>query len=249
MRASSAILALPALASAQQIPFLDQVKGWFGQASETVSSAVTSASASVASMSIPNPVASGAAAVADLKVERLTLDNYRRILKHGAGATPGIEEWMIMVTGGNTTCFGFCERAEIAWNQSVALIAASRSPPHLAMLDCETDPILCSAWAMSPPTVVHIELPQPLPDQSTPATTVRSFALNRTTVTSPEIAAIHLQEKYKEVQPYEGFWHPFDGPLAKNNLSVPAGYAVHYFSKIPSWAFMIAVSFLSRNMM
>jgi len=96
---------------------------------------------------------------------------------------------------------------------------------------------------------MHIFLPQPLADQSTPATTVRSISFNRTTVTAPELAAIHLQEKYKETTPYEGIWHPFDGPLAKNGLAIPVGYAIWGFSKIPSWAFMIGVSFLSRNIM
>lgn len=247
MRTSPALLALPALATAQQIPFLDQVKGFFAKASESLSSAIPSAPSSI---SIPNPVASGAAKIADLNVARLTLDNHKDLLKPGAAtASPGVEEWMVFVTGGNKTCYGMCTSVEVAWNESVPLIAASSAPPHLAMLDCETDGVLCHAWAMSPPTVLHMLLPQPLADQSTPATTVRSIYLNRTTVTAPEIAAIHLQEKYKEQEPYEGFWHPFDGPLAKNGLAIPIGYVIWGFSKVPSWAFMIGVSFLSRNIM
>ncbi|KAK5119299.1 hypothetical protein LTR85_007655 [Meristemomyces frigidus] len=247
MRTSPLLLALPALATAQQqIPFLDQVKGWFAAASSSISSAAPSAP----SASIPDPIASGAAKIADLKVERLTLENYKDLLKPGAAiASPGIEEWMVFVTGGNKTCFGRCGKAETAWNESVPLISTSSTPPSLAMLDCETDGVLCNAWAMSPPSVIHMLLPQPLPDQSTPATTVRSINLNMTSVTATEIAAIHNQEAYKDVAPYEGFWHPFDGPLAKAGLAIPAGYAIWGFSKIPSWAFMIGVSFLSRNIM
>lgn len=78
---------------------------------------------------------------------------------------------------------------------------------------------------------------------------MRSISLNRTTVTAPEIAAIHLQQKYKEKEPYEGIWHPFDGTLAKFGLAIPAGYAIWGMSKIPSWAFMIVISFVSRSMM
>jgi len=248
MRTSPLLLALPALSAAQQqVPFLDQVKGWFAKASESISSAIPSAPSS---LSIPNPVASGAAKVADAKVERLTLSNYNEILKPGAAtASPGVEDWMIFVTGGNKTCFGTCGRAETAWNESVPLISASRSPPNLALLDCEEDMVLCNAWAVGAPTVLYFQLPQPLPDQSTPATTCRAISLNRTTVTAPEIAAIHLQEKYKETEPYEGFFHPFDGPLAKYGLSIPVGYAIWGFSKVPSWAFMIVISFVSRSMM
>ncbi|KAK5131129.1 hypothetical protein LTR08_001277 [Meristemomyces frigidus] len=255
MRTSPLMLVLPALATAQQQfpfadqinPFVDQVKGWFGQVSASVSS---SAPAIPTSISIPDPVASGAAKYADLKVERLTLANHKDVLKPGAAtASPGLEEWMIYVTGGNKTCYGRCGRAETAWNESLALMAASRSPPSLAMLDCETDGVLCHAWAVSPPQLIHMMLPQPLLDQSTPATTMRSINLNMTTVTATEIAAVHLQEKYMDVAPYEGFWHPFDGPLAQYGLNIPAGYFIWGFSQIPSWVFMIGVSFLSRNIM
>lgn len=188
--------------------------------------------------------------MAALKVKKVTTHNYKDVLKPGAAtATPGLEEWMIMVTGGNKTCYGACERAELAWNESVALTSASKSPPNLGLLDCESDGVLCNAWAVGPPSLVHMFLPQPLSDQSTPASTVRFLRVNRTTITAPEIAAVHLQEKYKEKEPYDGLFHPFDGFLAQNNLSIPVGYVIWGFSMIPSWAFMIGVSFLSRTMM
>ena len=251
MRTSNLLLALPALATAQQ-PLVDQLKeqfnglmGLFGQASASISSAAPGMPTS-----IPNPVAAGAAKYAHLKVDRLTAGNYLDVLKPGAAtSSPGLEEWMIYVTGGNNTCFGRCERAETAWNESVGLMAVSRSPPSFAILDCETDGVLCHAWATSPPQLIHMWLPQPLPDQSKPATTMRSIPLNMTTVTATEIAAVHLQETYKETAPYEGFWHPFDGPLAQYGLSIPAGYLIWGFGQIPSWMFMIGVSFLSRSVM
>ena len=250
MRTSPALLAaLPALAAAQQqFPFVNQIKGFFGQASASASSAVHSSLPT--DIPMPDPIAAGASKIADAKVNRITLDNYHQILVPGAAtASPGIEDWMVYVTGGNKSCFGVCERADKAWVEAVPLISASRSPPHLGMIDCEVDGVLCQAWAISPPQVMHIQLPQPLPDQSTPATTVRYMGLNRTTVTATEIAGIHLQETYKEKEPYEGVWHPFDGFLAQNHLLIPVGYAIWGFSRIPSWAIMIGVSFLSRTMM
>lgn len=246
MRPSTLLLALPVLSAAQQIPFLDQVKLWLGKASDTISSAIPSAS----TFSIPNPIASGAKKIASLKVERLTLANHKDLLKPGAAtASPGIEEWLIFVTGGNKTCYGLCKRAETAWNESVALISASRSPPNLAMLNCETDGVLCNTWMVDRPQLLHFLLPQPLADQSTPSSTVRYIRVNRTSVTAPEIAAVHLQEKYKETEPYDGIFHPFDGPLARFGLNVPVGYVIWGFSKIPSWTFMILVSFMSRTIL
>ncbi|EME49842.1 hypothetical protein DOTSEDRAFT_50023 [Dothistroma septosporum NZE10] len=248
MRTSPIVLALPALAAAQQqIPILDQVKGWFAKASESVAAVVSSATESA---SIPNPVASGAAKIAQLNVHRVDLNNFQELIKPGsATAAPGIQTWEVFVTGGNKTCYGACNRAETAFNESVALVAASPNPPNLGLLNCETDGVLCHAWAVSPPQLLHMQFPQPLADQSTPASTVRSIKLNRTTITAPEIAAIHLQDKYLETDAYEGFWHPFDGPLAKYNLALPVGYVIWGFSQIPSWAFMIGISFFSRTIM
>ncbi|KAJ9623581.1 hypothetical protein H2203_005843 [Taxawa tesnikishii (nom. ined.)] len=245
MRFDAVLLALPALAAADQAPLLDQVKGWFNRATAAASSYVPSGSPS-----IPNPVNAGAAGLSSLTVDRLTLENHKTLLQPAAAtASPGIEEWLIFITGGNKTCFGMCNHAETEWNKSVPLMETSRSAPHLALLNCETDPVLCNAWALGPPSLVHMLLPQPLPDQSTPATTVRSIPLNRTAVTAREIAAVHNDEKYKEVEPYEGFWHPFDGPLAKSGLSIPVGYFIWGFSAIPSWLFMVGISFLSRTIM
>lgn len=48
---------------------------------------------------------------------------------------------------------------------------------------------------------------------------------------------------------YEGAFHPTNGWLAEYGLNVPLGYAIYYFSLVPSWAMMIGVSFLSRTMM
>lgn len=259
MRTSQLLLALPVLAAADQAPLLDQLKGYWSQAQASISSVVSGVSTAIPSApsSIPIPAnpaaaaaASAAAGVAALNVERITLDNHKDVLKAGrATASPGLEEWLIFVTGGNKTCFGLCNHAETQWNESVALLSASPSAPTLGMLDCEGSPVLCNAWAIGPPSLIHLVLPQPLADQSLPATTYRTMDLNRTSVTAQQIANFHIKEEYKNVEPYEGLWHPYDGPLAKLGLNIPIGYAIWGFSVVPSWLFMIVVSFVSRNVM
>lgn len=246
MRVSTALLALPAIATAQQIPLLDQLKGWFSQASTSISAALPNLPSS-----IPNPVASAAARVAKSKVVPITLDGWKSTLKPGAAtASPGIETWYIFVTGGNKTCFGQCARSEIAFNESVVLIeTASRNPPNFGLLDCEKNAVLCHAWATHPPLVLYMQLPQPLPDQSQPSSAVRSIYVNRTSITAPELAAIHLQEKYKDTKPYESVFQPFDGLLAKTGLQLPVGYISWGFTMVPSWLIMVGVSMLSRTFM
>lgn len=257
MRMNPIVLALPAMAAAQgaQVPLLDQLKGWFSSATAALAASTPTAAASIPNVAnvaagIPNPVEAVASKFADVTVDRVTLENHKSILAPGAAtSSPGIEDLMLFVTGGNKTCFGLCKHAEAEWNKSVALIAASKNPPHLALLNCETDPVLCNAWALGPPSVLYMQLPQPLADQSHPATTVYSIALNRTSVTAAEIAAIHTEGKFAEKAPYEGYFHPFDGQLAKFGLSIPFGYAVYYFNMIPSWMMMVGISFFTRTFM
>lgn len=246
MRFTPLIAALPALAAAEQAPLLDQVKGWFAKATD----AAAGYASAVPSASVPNPVKAAASTAAGAVTEQLTLENYKSILQPGAAtASPGIENWMVYITGGNKTCFGLCERADTEWNKSVPVIAASKNAPHIATLNCETDPVLCNAWATGPPTIMYLQLPQPLPDQSTPATTARFIPLNRTSVAAKEIVALHTEDAYKKTEPYEGIWHPFDGPLATSGANVILGYVVWGFSKVPSWLFMIVISFASRTIM
>lgn len=247
MRFSPVVLALPALAVAQQVPLLDQLKGFFNKATASISSVASNIPTSI---SVPNPVAKAASKFAQLNVVPITLENHKTVLQPGAAtASPGIEEWLIFVTGGNKTCYGLCTRAETAWNESTALISAKKNPPNLGLINCETDGVLCHAWQVHPPNLLHMQLPQPLADQSLPTSTVRNIFVNRTSVTAPEIAALVLQDKYLETKPYESVFQPFDGFLAKTGLQIPLGYVSFGISKVPSWVFMIGVSFISRNFM
>jgi hypothetical protein len=97
MRASTFVLALPAVAAAQQFAILDQVKGFFNKATESLSSAVASATQAI---NIPNPATAAAAKVAGLSVRKLTLENHQELLRPGAAtSSPGLEAWFIYVRG------------------------------------------------------------------------------------------------------------------------------------------------------
>lgn len=95
MRASTLLLALPVAASAQQFAILDQVKGVFSKATDSISAAVASATQPI---TVPNPAASIAAKIAELNVQKITLDNHKDVLKAGgATASPGFEPWLVYV--------------------------------------------------------------------------------------------------------------------------------------------------------
>lgn len=112
---TTAVLALPALALAeQQIPLLEKVKGFFNQATASVASVIPSAP------SVPSsPVAAAAAKAAAAVQHNITLENWKETLTiDPTVSAPATQEWLIFVTGGNSTCYGFCEPAEKAWNVS-----------------------------------------------------------------------------------------------------------------------------------
>ncbi|CAD0092850.1 unnamed protein product [Aureobasidium mustum] len=251
MRFAPVVLALPAMAAAQQqVPLLEQAKGWFNNFVGAATSSVNSASSAAASAAsgVPNPVHAAAGQVEQLTVTDFTKENYNQVLKPGAAtASPGIEDWMIYTTGGNRTCFGMCARADVEWSKAVSLLSAVPSAPQLGRLDCEKEPQLCNAWGAGAPSVIYMQLPQPLPDQTTPATTVYYLPLNRTTVTAQDIVELATEKAFKEKTPYEGFFHPFNGMLAQTGLAIPFGWVVYGFSVMPSWALMIGISFFSRT--
>lgn len=106
---SSLLLALPALALADdQIRLMDKVKGYWHKAKDAVSSAVPA---------VPSPVDAGAAKVVKTVQHELTVDNWQQVLTVDPTASaPTTQEWMVFITGGNVTCFGFCGNASKAWN-------------------------------------------------------------------------------------------------------------------------------------
>ena len=232
------LLALPALAAAQaQKPLVDTAKSWFEKAKSYVPSAAQ------------KPLEAGAAKVAAANVTPLTASNWEEVLTPSSTPVGGPDTWMVLISGGNKTCYGRCGKVEEAWNESAALFAADPTAPHLASVNCDKEAVFCSTWAASPPSIWHIQRPIAQADQSTPATTIHIVPLNSTTTTAQEIVQIHTQKTYEKRPVYEGAFHPFDGYLAKFYLNKPAGYVIFGFSQIPSWAFMIGISMFSRNIM
>ena len=124
-------------------------------------------------------------------------------------------------------------------------LKTTATSPHLASVDCESQPVLCNSWAAGPPAIWHITRP------ATPEapTNVRIISLNTTTTTSSDIMKIHSAQTWKDAPLYEGAFHPFDGYIAKFGLSQPVGYVLWIFATVPSWAFMLLISIASRSFM
>jgi hypothetical protein len=106
---STLLLALPALALAEeQIPLFEKVKGFLNKAKDAVTSAVPAA---------PSPLDAGAAKVASSVQHELTVKNWKDTLTvDPTVSTPTTQDWLVFITGGNVTCYGFCGNATKAWN-------------------------------------------------------------------------------------------------------------------------------------
>lgn len=244
---STLLLALPAIAVAEeQIPLLDKVKGFFNKATAAVSSAIPAAPSDPINQAGQKAAAKAAAAVQ----HPLTLDNWREVLTVDPTASaPTTQEWLIFITGGNTTCFGLCGNATKAWNASLPILAAKPSAPKFAYLDCETETLLCNALSVGAPSLYAFSIPKPLADQSAPVPVVRYQPLNRTSTTTETFKKLVIDNDIEKVEPYEGLFHPFSGELWKYNLAIPYAYVTWGFSKMPSWLPMILISFFSRSVM
>jgi hypothetical protein len=73
--------------------------------------------------------------------------------------------------------------------------------------------------------------------------------LNLTATTSQTLMDFHAADRKAALVRQDGYFHPFDGMLAKYGLAVPIGYIIWVFSVIPSWLVMIVISFASRTLM
>ncbi|KAB8239421.1 uncharacterized protein BDW43DRAFT_258005 [Aspergillus alliaceus] len=228
---------LPALAVAQeQAPLADRVQGWFNKAKSYLPTAT--------------PVIPAVEKVVEQKkiqektVTPFNLTNWQSIL----APSDEPQDWLLFITGGNKTCFGRCAQAEKSFNESVLLFSADPTSPNLGYLNCESNQVLCSAWSAGAPSVWYFQVPAQVSEQR-PATTLHTVYLNSTTVTPGTIYKVHSEKTYENKPAYEGPFHPTEGWLAQNGLLVPAGYVIYAFSAIPSWLFMIFISFFSRTMM
>lgn len=73
--------------------------------------------------------------------------------------------------------------------------------------------------------------------------------MNSTTVTPEELYQVHSKKNFENSPAYEGALHPTDGWLAQYNLLVPFGYVIYGVGTVPSWLFMVGISFFSRTFM
>lgn len=111
---STLLLALPAIAVAEeQVPLLEKVKGFFNKATAAVSSSIPAAPSNPINAATDKAAAKAAGAIQ----HTLTLENWREILTVDPTASPPTtQDWLVFVTGGNTTCYGMCGNATKAWN-------------------------------------------------------------------------------------------------------------------------------------
>jgi len=236
MRFTTLVAALPALASAQQDAF--------GQYQAQFQNFLGNFGSYIPNTGRHDPVAAAEAKAGAMKLSILTLDNWKQTLYEPVkeGQTEP-EEWWILTTGGNKTCFGHCGRVEQAFNETAAKFALQTDAPHMGMLNCDDQPILCNVWSAGVGLLWSFQmLPEPAPIE------IYKKRLNLTTVTSDDLVA--LQGKHKtEFKLEESFWHPFNGKAAELGLSVPFAYFLWGFNLLPSWAFMLIISFFSRSMM
>ncbi|KAM3065274.1 hypothetical protein ACMFMG_004340 [Clarireedia jacksonii] len=235
------MMALPLLAAASHSESpIDQAKAqaqyWFDKVSSYIPKASTQ-----------HPVQAATAKLGTSQVHILTLENWRSTILNSITPTTSSsnpQEWWILATGGNKTCFGLCQNLDTGFNASAGIFALDPTAPHMAVLNCDNEPVLCNSWGAGPPHLWTMELTAP----DAPVT-VRTVPLNHTTTDVSTFTEFHSTKSYKNKTPYEGWFHPFDGELAKLGLAVPVGYILWFFATVPSWAFMIGVSFISRTIM
>ncbi|KAJ5661839.1 uncharacterized protein N7477_009455 [Penicillium maclennaniae] len=236
MRFTSLVALLPAVVLAQeQIPLVDRVQGWFNKAKAIVPTAVPS-----------EPIVKLAEKVSEKSVTPITLSNWQPTLEPSSEA----KDWYIYVTGGNKTCFGRCDRADKAFKESVLLFSADPTAPNLGLLDCEENRVLCAAWSAGAPSVYYYQIPKAQPEgEERLPTPLHVVYMNTTTVTPENFYEIHSKKIYEDAAEYTGAFHPTDGWLAKYQLLMPLGYVIFAVGAIPSWLFMIGISFFSRTVM
>ncbi|RAL04011.1 peptidyl-tRNA hydrolase 2 [Aspergillus ibericus CBS 121593] len=239
MRFIQVVALLPALAVAQeQVPLADRVQGWFNKAKSYLPTATP-----VVPAAVVEKVVEKAVKIQEKTVTPFNVTNWQSFLEPSSEP----QDWLIYVTGGNKTCFGRCGRADKSFNESVLLFSADPTSPNLGKLDCESNQVLCSAWGAGTPSVWYFQVPQAQLGEERAPTALHTVYLNTTTVTPETIYKVHSEKAYETTPAYEGALHPTDGWLAQNGLLLPLGYVIYGFSAIPSWLFMILISFFSRT--
>ncbi|KAI0025920.1 hypothetical protein F4780DRAFT_789393 [Xylariomycetidae sp. FL0641] len=237
-----ALLSLPLLATAQIPPeYQEQFQHYLGVAQgyyEKIAARIPQ----------PNrydPVAAAEAKAGSMQMDILSLDNWKDVLYAPVKPdTTTPEEWWVLITGGNKTCFGHCDKVEAAFNETAAQFALTPGAPHTAMLNCDDQPVLCTAWSAPVGALWVFEmLPPPAPVE------IWTKRLNLTTTTSEDLIELQKEGYKTQATLHTGTFHPFKGFIAENGLSTPVGYLIWGFNLLPSWMFMIFISMFSRTMM
>lgn len=241
---TTAMLALPLLAAAAESPF-DQYKAKFQNFLSSFGVQTPGADKEPAAAGTEPKTKTSKASSKAKEISVLTLENWNSTLF--APVQPGAttpEEWWVLVSGRNKTCFGHCTQVETAFNESAVKFASLPKSPHLAYLNCDDQPVLCNSWSASAPVLWVFEvLPRPAPID------IYTRRLNLTTTTAQTLIDYHTEGAKNKFRLHDGYFHPYDGPIAKNGLSVPVGYFFWIFNNIPSWAVMVFISMMSRRFM
>ncbi|TDZ67300.1 hypothetical protein CTRI78_v002995 [Colletotrichum trifolii] len=239
MRVSATtLLALPLLAAAAESPF-EQYKAQFQNFLSSFGASAPSPSKEEA----PEAAAPETTTAKQLSV--LTVENWKDTLYapvKSESATP--EEWWVLITGRNKTCFGHCGRIETAFNESAVKFAKLPESPHLGLLNCDDQPVLCNAWSAGTASIWSINM---LPAGS--EVDIWRKRLNVTTTTSDDIVDLWKKGNKEDWVLTENIFHPFNSWVAKNGLSIPVGYFFWAFNLMPNWLFMLLISFGSRTLM
>ncbi|KAK4122972.1 hypothetical protein N657DRAFT_575430 [Parathielavia appendiculata] len=261
---TTALLALPLLASAAESPF-EQYRAKFQNFLSSFGASTPGqpkADAPAVGGAAPGVATGGKGSktkkVAEpKKIDVLTLENWKDTLYgpvRADAAQPA--EWLVLVSGRNKTCFGRCERIDTAFTESAVKFASlppsQPSPQHLARVNCDDTPVLCNAWSANAGAIWLFEVP------TAPGAVVEIHTrrMNLTTVTAQDIvdayagtaATNRTEAGWHRFDP-NGWFHPIEGKFAKYGLAMPLGYTFWALNAIPSWGMMLIVSFLSRSMM
>ncbi|KAL1837410.1 hypothetical protein VTJ49DRAFT_3802 [Mycothermus thermophilus] len=267
---TAALLALPVLASAAESPFQQYKAKFQNFLSNLGASAPLAVEKTEDAVKTQKEIKT--TPVEPKKITTLTLANWKDVLYEPvqADATQP-EQWLVLVSGRNNTCFGKCDRIDQAWNASALAFASlpSASALHLGYVNCDDDRVLCNVWSAATGVLWLLDIPGPAPAP----VEIRMRRMNTTTVTTEDIVEAYKEainpppaveeetaeggEAEGQVQKKgrwhryspDGYFHPFDGKLAKAGLLVPVAYVFWALNAIPSWGMMLIVSFMSRSMM
>ncbi|KAL2265737.1 hypothetical protein VTJ83DRAFT_6837 [Remersonia thermophila] len=266
---TAALLALPVLASASESPF-QQYKAKFQNFLSNLGASPLAADkggddAATTQKEIPTRP------VEPKTITTLTLANWKDVLYEPVQPeATHPEQWLVLVSGRNNTCFGKCDRIDGAWNASALAFASlpSASSLHLGYVNCDDERVLCNYWSAATGVLWLLDIPGPAPAP----VEIRMRRMNTTTVTTEDIVEAYkeainpppVEEEAQEATGEEGqaakkgawhryspdgYFHPFDGKLAKAGLLLPLAYFFWAINAIPQWGLMLILSFFSRSMM